>query len=307
MDELLKKLFESELLNDDSKKELTEAFEAKITEAVEAAKAETEVKVRAELTEQFIVEKDAIIEALDTKAEEFLNKHMKELNESVADFRDLEAEYAARLVEERKNISEAVKSDMATLIDQLDAFNTQCLEEEFAEFEESINEVKKLQFGAKIYEAFAKTYDSNFADSNDTLNKLKEAEVKLAETEKSLNESVKALKSVKRDQKMTEVLEPLSGLPREVMETILKSTPTEKLEEAYDKFIGRVLNDVSKSEKESVVTPVLAESEKIDAVKEDVTVVTGDVTPITESKQETKTKLSEATSARLKKLAGVEE
>jgi hypothetical protein len=305
MDELLKTILESEVLTDESKKELTEAFKATISEAIEQAKTETEVKVRAELTEQFIVEKDAIVEALDTKVEEFLAKHLEELSEDISNFRDLEAEFASRLVEEKSAIAETVKRDMAELIDQLDAFNTKCLEEEFAEFEESINEVKQIQFGKSIFEAVAKTFEANFADSNDTLNQLKEAEAKLAQTTKALSESTKTLNDVQRAQKLSEVLEPLSGRPREVMEAILKTTPVEKLDEAFEKFIGRVLHDVSKSEKESDQPPVLAEGKET-TIAEETVIATGDTETIIESTSVGKTGLSLEAKARIQRLAGVD-
>jgi uncharacterized protein YerC len=306
MDELLKSLLESDVLSAETKTQLAEAFQTKVNEAIEQAKQETEVKVRAELTEQFVAEKEAIVEAIDTKVEDFLSKHLNELYEEIATFRDLEADYAARLVEEKKNIAETVKTDFAELIDQLDAFNTKCLEEEFAEFEASIEEVKKLNFGKEIYEAVAKTFEQKFADNNDTLNQLKEAEAKLATTQKALTESTKTLDSIKRSQEMSKVLEPLQGRAREVMEAILKSTATEKLAEAYEKFIPHVLHESSKSEKESgSASPVLAEGKDAPKKVEETKVVTGD-TPITESTTDAgaKTGLSQATVSRIQRLAG---
>lgn len=304
MNEVLKKLFESELLNDDSKKELTEAFQTALNEAIEQAKQETEVMVRAELTEQFVKEKDAIIEALDTKTEQFLHEHLEELEEDIASFRDLEAEYAERLVEERKQIAETVKHDMAELIEQLDQFTTKCLQEEFAELEESIKEVRKQRFGMEIYEAIEKTFETKFTDTNETLNKLREAQEELEATKKQLVEASKSFEAVKREQKMNEVLEPLNGLSREIMETILKTAPTEKLEETYEKFIGRVLHDASKkSEKESAEAPVLAEGENKEIVTEGTKIATGDTEPKV-IKEDKSTGLSEETIKRIQKLAG---
>lgn len=307
MNELLQKLLESEVFTDDSKKQIAEAFEASLNEAIEQAKQETEIKVRAELTEQFVTEKEALVEAIDSKVEQWIAAHKEELDESVSDFRDLEAEYATRLVEARKEIAETVKADMAELVNQLDAFTTKCLEEEFAELEASIEEVKKYQFGKEIFEAVQKTFENKFMDSNETLNQLREAQTELEAKEKSLAEATKALATVKRDQKLNEVLEPLNGLSREIMETILKTTPTEKLEETYEKFIGRVLHDAStKSEKESAKAPVLAESEEKKLVNEETKVVSGDteVKEVNEAEVKTGGNLSEATLLRIRKLAG---
>lgn len=311
MDELFKQLLEqTDVLNEEAKQQLTEAFQAKLEEAITVVKAETEVKVRAELTEAFQVEKENLIEALDTKAEEFLQSGLEELAEDIATFRNLEAEYAQRLVEERANIAKTVQSDMVELIDQLDAFNTKCLQEEFAELEADINEVKKIKFGMEMFESFASTFATHFSDSNETLNQLKEAEAKLVETEKKLNESTKALSTAARESKMSEILEPLQGHSREIMEAILQKTPTEKLSEHYERMIGTVLHRASeKSEKESVTTPVLAEGKKEDAVVTEQTVVVSGNTAITESVTDTTLKGNIPAKAidRLKVLSGVNE
>ena len=99
MDELLQKLLESEVLTAETQKELKEAIEQKVTEAVEAAKAEAAADVRAELTEQWVNERDALIEAVDAKVGDFLDSELDELKSDIERFRDLEAESAEKLVE----------------------------------------------------------------------------------------------------------------------------------------------------------------------------------------------------------------
>jgi hypothetical protein len=135
---------------------------------------------------------------------------------------------------------------------------------------------------------------------------LAEAKTELENTRKSLSESVDALTKAKRDMKMAEVLEPLSGNAREVMETILRKTPTEKLVEAYQTFIPRVLRESSTqveevSEKEGDKS-VLAESDA--STGEKTTVVTGDTPEPKEVVTESVIVESEYTK-RLKTLAGL--
>jgi hypothetical protein len=308
MEDLFKQLLEqTDVLNEEAKQQLTEALQAKLEEAITVATAETTLKVRAELTEQFQTEKENLIDALDTKAEAFLQEGLETLHDDIAAFRDVEAEYAFKLVEAKAELAETLKTDMAELIDQLDAFNTKCLQEEFAELEADIVEVKKIKYGMDLFESFRTAFESNFADSNETLNQLKEAEAKLADAEKKLNETTVALSTVARDKKMNEVLEPLQGRSREIMETILKTVPVEKLEEQYERMIGTVLHKVSeKSEKESVPTPVLAEGKKEDVIVEETVIKTGD-TAITESLKEAPSVGNIPASAidRLKVLSGV--
>lgn len=304
MEEILNRLVESELLNEETKANLVEAFTTKLEEAVQLARAEAEVAVRAELTEQFVTEKGLIIEAVDTKVEQFLKAHLAELNEDIEAFRDLEAEFAERLVEERDSMAQTLKKDMSDLVEKLDQYNTEWMQESFVEFEESINEVKKIQFGKEIFEAVAKTFESNFSDTNATLNALREAELKLVETTKELTESKDALEKADREHKLNKVLENLHGRPREIMAQILSSTPTSKLEEGYSKFIGRVLNEGGKAEKENDDTSsVLAESKETLEKGLDV-VVTGDTEPTIDTKSDTSV-LSESVKNRLEKMAGI--
>src|SRR5216684_2737769 len=111
INELFKKLVESELLTEDTKNELQAQFETLLQESVTAAKKEAEEKVRLDLTEQFIADKEALIEALDTKAEEFLVKEFAELKDDIERFRDLEAEFAEKLVEAKKDMADTVRKD----------------------------------------------------------------------------------------------------------------------------------------------------------------------------------------------------
>lgn len=307
MDELLEKLLSSELLTETVKEEVAAEFKTLIETAVVAARAEAEVAVRAELTEQFVAEREALVEAVDTKVEEFLKAELAELREDIENFRDLEAEYAEKLVDERKAIAEGVKSDMTQLIDNLDVFLEERLTVEMDELKESIEVVKQNQLGQRIFEALAGEVKGLMQDDG-TQAALAEAQADLETTQKQLAESVKALETAKRDMKMAEVLEPLSGRSREVMEAILKNTPTAKLEEAYQTFITRVLHESSTkveevSEKEGDES-VLAEGDA--SIGEKTTVVTGD-TPAQEEEvviESTNTVQNDAL-ARLRLLSGM--
>lgn len=277
MDELLKKLLASELLTEATRDEVASEFKTLIENTKIAARAEAEVSVRAELTEQFVVEREALVEAVDTKVEEFLKSELAELKEDIENFRDLEAEYAEKLVDERKVIAEGVKADMTQLIDNLDVFLEERLVAEMEELKESIEVVKQNQLGQRIFEAIAGEVKGLMQDDG-LQAALAEAKANLEETQKQLSESAKALETAKRDMKMAEVLEPLSGRSREVMEAILKNTPTAKLEEAYQTFIARVLHESSTkveevSEKEGDES-VLAEGDT--STGEKTVVLTGD-------------------------------
>lgn len=326
INELFKKLVESELLTEETRGELEKEFTAVLAEAVEAAKKEAEDKVRLEMTEQFVADKEALIEALDTKVTEFLNKHVVELKDDIDRFRDLEVEYNNKLVEAKKSMADTVKKDMSTLVDRLDEFLEQRLNVEFQELKEDIEQVKKLEFGRKIFEAVSAEYGKKFVNENETaiaLAKAQEDAVKAQEETKNAQKVLegvnKELAAVKRDQKLATVLESLTGKPKEVMQLLLANVPTDKLDETYAKYIGKVLHESvatskvevsTKSEKEEDANPSVLAEGKNNSTGEDLAatkVVTGD-TPVLESEKVDETpasRLDESKKEHIRKLAGI--
>jgi flavodoxin len=310
MNELLKKLLEADILSEDTRKELEEAMSVQIQEAVEAAKLEATNQVRVELTEQWITERDALIEAIDDKVEEFLKEEFKELYEDVSAYRDLEADYAEHLVEAKTEMAEELQNDLAELVEKLDSFLEIRLNAEFEELKEEINESKKLQFGRKVFESFVTEYRKNFVNEDSTEAELREVREQYEEKAQQVKTLEESINLVERKLKMDKILAPLNGKTREIMETILKSVPTEGLEEAYKTFIGRVLKESgdNRSEKEK---SVLAESKSKNAEKpklSDAFLRTGD--PIYEStKEEDGMDVSEKSrkvTESFKRLAGLE-
>lgn len=316
--DLLDKLVSSELLTEETRTELKTELEKALNEAVAtavaSAKEETEKQVRLELTEEFVKDKEALIEALDSKVTEAVDKEIAELKDDIERFRDLDAEYAEREVNNKKAMAETVKADMATLVERLNGFLEERLTEEFNELREDIQQVKKLEFGRKIFEAVASEYATNYANTDETATSLAKANEDLKNTAKVLESAQQELATIKREQKLTAVLESLHGNPREVMAVILKNVPADKLEETYNKYIGRVLHEsvsakveeATKSEKENGDPSVLAEGKDSTGSEADTKVVTGD-TPVVENKEPTteEVKLDEGTAKRLRELGGI--
>lgn len=256
MDELLQKLLEAEVLSEETKKELEGAFNVKLEEAITEAKGKAAADVRAELTEQFIVERDRLVEAVDTKVGEFLEAEITELKEDIESFRDLEAEYAEKLVEAKANMSVELKKDLGELVEKLDTFLEIRLAAELDELREDVGEIRKVEFGRRIFEAFAHEFINNYADEDSAEASLRETQATVEKLAAQLEESQRKTAVLERAMKLDNVLEPLAGRQREVMEAILKNVDTDKLEEAYKTFIGRVIRestDVAGSEKEGKV------------------------------------------------------
>jgi hypothetical protein len=256
MDELLQKLLEAEVLSEETKKELEEAFQGKLEEAMNEAKEKAAADVRAELTEQFIVERDRLVEAVDTKVAEFLESEITELKDDIESFRDLEAEYAEKLVESKAAMSVELKKDLTELVEKLDTFLEIRLSAELDELREDVAEIRKVEFGRSIFEAFRNEFINNYADEDSAEATLRETQERAAELAEALEESERTRAALERQIKLENVLTPLAGRQREVMEAILKNVDTDKLDEAYKTFIGRVIRestDVAGSEKEDKV------------------------------------------------------
>jgi hypothetical protein len=293
MEELLQQLVESDLLTEDTKKELTEAISKQIEEAKEAAiveaKAEVEAQVRVDLQEQYQADREALIEALDTKTEEYLKEELEELRDDIERFRDLEVEYADKLEEAKEELAQVLKGDLEELVETIDQFLDMALENEMSELKEDLKNVQRLQFGKEVYEAFEGVFSKKFVDEDGLESDLKEKEERLTDLSDQLEEASKELETMRRENKMTEVLSSLHGRSRDVMEAVLRNIPTNKLVEAYEHYIPKVLNEsaeepVVESEKENEKSSVLAEgddSAKADELKKGEVVSTGD----TESQQ----------------------
>lgn len=263
MDELLKKLLEAEVLTEETRAELQTAFSQQIEEALTTARAEAQAAVTAQLNEAWLSERDTLIEALDAKVTESLTVELEELREDIERFRDLEAEYAANLVEAKSDLAETVKKDIAQLIEKLDGFLELRLASELDELREDIAEVRKQEFGKKIFESFVTEFKKHYAGDDSTEVQLAVTEQRLEDVTAALEEAEKRAARFERTNKMATVLAPLSGRTREVMEAILKNVDTPSLEEAYKTYVGRVLKETAEvavtSEKEE---KVLAEGVK---------------------------------------------
>lgn len=271
MDEILQKILGSEVLSEEVKEEITKKwktiYESKFAELKEQALLE----VRAELAEQWTQERDALVDSIEQFIDTQITEEVSELNADIQRFRDLEAEKAAEIVAIKAEMADKLKEDLDQLVDKIDDFFEVRLTEEFEELQEDIAIVKESQFGRKIMEAFAAEYANNFVDEESVQTQLKVTESKLQDAAKKIANLEKEQSKLIREQKLNQVLQPLSGSKREQMAFILQTVETERLEEAYGQFIGRVLKEEkapapineSKESKDSKETKLVTGEEKI--------------------------------------------
>ncbi len=293
MDEILNKLLQSELLSEEVKTEISEQWAASVEAFKTQVREEVSMEVRNELAEQWISERDELIGKVDSFVAEALTKELSELKGDIERFRDLEAEYAEKLVEEKHKLAGEVATELDALVDKIDAFFEMRLAAEMDELKEDLETVKQNEFGRRMFEAFATEYAKNYVDEDAVQSKLSVAEQKLADAERALAESEEKINKMLREAKMEAILSPLTGKKREQMAMVLKNVETSRLEESYKFFIGRIM-------KEDAATAAPLTEGKTTETK--TTVVTGD-TPATAEEQKAG-QVNESLS-HLKRLAGI--
>lgn len=289
MDEILQKLLSSELLSEDAKAEISTQWTNSVEQFKSVVREEESIKVRAEIAEQWANERDTLIENVDAFVSKRLESELSELKSDIERFRDLEAEYAEKIVEEKHKMAAELEANLDELVDNMDAFFEVRLSEEFEELKEDLEIVKQNEFGRKIFEAYASTFATSHIDENSTQSKLGAALAKLEEAQEAISKLEESKAVMVRESTLDNILKNLQGKKKEQMAFILANVETERLEEAYNHFIDRVI-------KEDEVKPEPAASVK--KLNESV-VVTGEEVS-SAPKSATVDKHSE-----LKKLAGI--
>jgi len=238
------------------------------------------------------------------KLEEFvLHKLTEELNEFHIDKKAL-VEQRIRMVKEGKQIiAEAKAQFVKNAAAKAEKLIENALRGEIKVLKEDIEVAKQNNFGRKIFETFAAEFMTSAMSEGTQVSKLsrqvKMMKSKLDESNKLLANKDKAIMEAKREAKiakdlsnrkalMNEMLNPLSKDQREVMNSLLESVKTEKLREAFDKYLPTVLSEKAKP------------SQSKAKLTEGTTVVTGDRASRTQTETE-----GSAEIIRIKKLAGL--
>ena len=293
MDEILQKLLNSELLSEEARAEISTQWTASVEQYKNTVREEVTLTVRGEIAEQWANERDSLIENVETFVAKKLEEEIEELRHDIERFRDLEAEYAEKIVEEKHAMAETLSEELDQLVDKMDAFFDLRLTEEFKELREDLEIVKQNEFGRKIFEAFATEFNGAHIDEDSIQSKLQAAVAKLGDAESTIAKLEESQAKMVRESKLEKILAPLNGKKREQMSFVLQNVETSRLEEAYNHFIGRVL-------KEEQSPAASQEAEAVQPLVESVVVTGDDAAPAAPAKQVVSEKYSQ-----LRKLAGM--
>lgn len=199
---------------------------------------------------------------------ESLGKFMKFsnviLSEEVADFqhekRELVESRIKLLTEGRKEIANHKRQFSEKAAVASAKYIAETTEKHLSELKTELLEAKQNNFGRQIFEAFGAEFLRNQFNENKVLRGLNESisskeqelmnvKVQLSEAVNKGKESVQKLKVMEdryqRKEIMAELTKPLTSMQKQVMESLLSTTPTEKLNEGFAKYHKSVLRGTS--------------------------------------------------------------
>ena len=197
-----------------------------------------------------------------SKLEQFVVHALaKEISEFAADKKDL-AETKVKLVREAKSKFEDIKQTFIKHSAKVvETTVTKKLTSEIKQLKEDIDSARSNDFGRRLYEAFAQEYAGSFLNEKSETSKLLKIIAKkdqeLAESKKAIDEKSNLVESAQREirvtkdlmerkQIMAELISPLSGEKRVVMQELLESVQTAKLNSAFDKYLPAVMEGAQK-------------------------------------------------------------
>jgi hypothetical protein len=213
------------------------------------------------------------------KVEQFVvNALAREIHEFAQDKRDL-AETKVKLVREAKNKFDEIKKQFITKSSVLvKEAVTQTLVKEISQLKEDIDSARRVDFGRRLFEAFAQEYSNSYLNEKSETSKLlkiiEKKDLAIAEAKQALTEKQKLVESkerevrvqrdlVERKNVMGELLAPLSAEQKRLMQQLLESVKTDKLHVAFDKYLPAVMEGNTKKVKVSEQKETLTESTEI--------------------------------------------
>jgi len=204
------------------------------------------------------------------KMEEFvvnaLAKEIKEFHEDKKGVVETKVKLVAEAKKQMAKMKEAFITKSAKVVEN--AVNTK-LAEELKSLEEDITVAREVNFGKKIFEAFASEYQNSYLNEKSESAKLMkvvdETTLKLKDAEKVIEEKQAVIESkeaeskrqadlMERKEKMAEMLKPLGKEKSEVMSQLLESVQTAKLQASFDKYLPHVMADKAVETGKQVMT-----------------------------------------------------
>ena len=204
----------------------------------------------------------------------------REITEFAKDKRDV-VETKVRLVREAREKLEGLKSRfIKESAQKMSSAVSRHLKAELNQLQEDIQVARENNFGRRIFEAYATEFGATHLNEKAEVRKLHNT---IAHKDKKLSEAIRLTEKAKvlvenkerelrmikesneRDSTMDELLRPLNKEKQEVMRNLLESVQTNRLKNAFEKYLPAVLEDRSVKARKVI-------SEQVSAVTGDKTV-----------------------------------
>ena len=210
-----------------------------------------------------------------SKLEGFVLEQLtKELNEFHEDKRSL-VEAKVKMIKEGKEVINQTKANfIKTAASKVEGIMENTIKSELHTLREDIKTAKENNFGRKIFETYAAEFMASYLNEGTEvakLNKIVEGlqgeidnkDKAIAEKEVMIAESAKTARIAKdtaeRKQIMQEMMQPLSKDHKEIMSALLESVKTDKLQNAFNKYLPSVLKEDAKRPEKKVLSESTSE------------------------------------------------
>ena len=193
----------------------------------------------------------------------------KEIKEFAQD-RQAVVEQRVKLVAEGRKQLTALKSKfIAESSKRVGATVATHLKGELSQLKEDIKTARENSFGRKIFETFAGEFSTTYLNDkaetrkivkvlNDKEQELAESMVKLAKAQKIIESKEREVNIIKestqREKEMVKLTASLNKEKAQVMRSLLESVQSDKLKNAFDKYLPAVLNEGSEKARKSSLT-----------------------------------------------------
>lgn len=204
--------------------------------------------------------------------EKFSRFISEELSREVHEFKEdkkslLEAK-ARFLKESKQQLSKAKRVFVKRAASLLESKIEDLLRKEIKQFRSDIDRIRENNFGRKIFEAFGQEFMNSYLAEGTkikrALKKMKVLERRLNESEENARRAQALLESeraraqkaellLERNRKLENLLKPLSGEKRKLMESMLEGVPLKNLENAFQRYLPVVMGNSNPGKKPIVV------------------------------------------------------
>lgn len=193
-----------------------------------------------------------------SKLDEFVSEQLaEELKEFHEDKKALVEQKVKMVREGKRQLAESKKNFVSKAAKTVEGTINKVISEEVKSFRDDITSARENDFGRRIFEAFATEYNTSYLNEAKEIHavqkKLAKMAEQLSEAQQAIAERDQAKKLVEsklrvaqdrfsRNEKMNSLLKPLGREKKEIMQDLLESVRTEKLEESFNKYLPSVLN-----------------------------------------------------------------